>query len=110
MSEPGSIEDFVSRAQQAATRIEPFGKSVLFDFGTDGKVFADARQSPVTIEHAASFAARADCRVKTRLKILERLISGSLEPMTAMFSGRLKISGDMNAALELARRLRAADV
>ena len=38
MSLDSSMQDFISRAKAAAKDIEPFGKSVLFDFGDDGKV------------------------------------------------------------------------
>jgi putative sterol carrier protein len=109
MNPSPEMQAFLDRAQSAAKAIEAFGKSVLFDFGDQGKVFADATTHPVTIEHAARFEQRAHCRVKTKLPVLEKLIAGDLDPMTAMFTGRLKISGDMNAALELAKKLRAAD-
>ncbi|VAV97989.1 hypothetical protein MNBD_ALPHA06-1387, partial [hydrothermal vent metagenome] len=75
----------------------------------DGKVFADATTAPVTIEHGRSFAGRANGFVRTKISVLERLIAGELDPMGAMFSGKLKISGDMNAVLELAKRMKAAD-
>ncbi|MBL4597151.1 MAG: SCP2 sterol-binding domain-containing protein [Robiginitomaculum sp.] len=103
------MQAFLARAEQAATKIEPFGKTILFDFGDDGKVFADAKARPIHFEHGTSFATRADCFVKTKLSVLERLIAGTLDPMTAMFTGRLKVSGEMDAALELAKRLRAVD-
>jgi len=101
--------DFVQRAQEIAGQIESFGKSVLFDFGDQGKVFADATTAPVTFDHGARFEKRASCLVKTKLPVLQKLIDGKLDPMTAMFTGRLKVSGDMNAAVELAKRLRAAN-
>jgi len=103
------MQDFIDRAKAAAKDIEPFGKSVLFDFGDDGKVFADATSAPVTFEHAKSFDQRASCMVKTKIKTLQRLIKGDLDPMAAIFSGRLKVSGDMSAALELAKKMRAAN-
>lgn len=109
MSADVNVKEFLQRAQRVAKDIEPFGKSVLFDFGEHGKVFADATSSPVTFEHGVRFDQRASCLVKTQVSILQKLIKGELDPMSAMFSGRLKIRGDMNAALELAKRLRAVN-
>lgn len=103
------MQDFMDRAKAAAKDIEPFGKSVLFDFGDDGKVFADATSAPVTFEHAKSFDKRANCMVKTKIKTLQKLIKGDLDPMAAIFSGRLKVSGEMGAALELAKKMRATN-
>jgi len=104
------LAGFLDKARSVAREIEPFGKSVLFDFGELGKVFADASSDPVTFEHGAKFERRASCMVKTKLSVLQKLVDGKLDPMMAIFSGRLKISGEMDAALELAKRLKAANV
>ncbi len=109
MSAQNPVQNFVIRAQRAAAKIEAFERTILFDFGEHGKVFADATNNPVTIEHGDDFGETADCQVRTKLPIFEKLLAGELDPMQAMLTGRLKISGDMGAALELAKRLRAAN-
>ena len=103
------LAEFMDRAQRVSSDMVPFGKTVMFDFGDLGRVFVNATVSPVTFEHAARFEQRADCRVKTKISTLKKLVDGSLDPMMAVFSGRLKISGEMDAALELAKRLKAAN-
>lgn len=43
----------------------------------------------------------ADCTIKVNLKDLQGLMTGDLNPMTAMMFGKLKISGDMGVAMKL---------
>ena len=50
---------------------------------------------------AALSEAPADCTLKASPKTFQGLLDGSVNPMTAVMLGKLKISGDMSAALKL---------
>lgn len=108
MSEAQDLERFLARAQAAAPNMAPIGKSVLFDLGDPGRIFADARNKPVHIDHAGD-GEMADCTVTANIGDLRALVKGELDPMHAMMSGKVKIAGDMGAALALAQALRAAN-
>lgn len=108
MSTAQDIDRFLARAKAAALKMAPIGKSVLFDLGETGRILADATTAPVQIDHANEDAI-ADCTIIAGISDLRALIKGELDPMNAMMSGKLKIQGNMSAALALAQELRKAD-
>jgi len=69
-------------------------KSVKFDFGSEGQIFATGT--------AAEEADKdADCTIKVDKSDFIALASGSLDPMMAFMSGKLKVEGDMSVAMGL---------
>ena len=42
-----------------------------------------------------------DCTIATSDEIFQRMISGEQNPMTAYMTGKLKVKGDMGAAMKL---------
>ncbi len=93
------LERITERLRREASRAEGFGKAVMLDFGATGVVHVDARQSPPAISNTA---APADTILRVSLEDFLSLVRGDLDPTRAVFSGRLKIAGDMGAALTLA--------
>jgi putative sterol carrier protein len=45
--------------------------------------------------------AGGDCTISTSEETFERLVAGTQNPVTAYMSGKLKVSGDVSAALKL---------
>ena len=43
----------------------------------------------------------ADCRISATEENFEKMVSGDLNPTTAYMTGKLKIKGDMGAAMKL---------
>ncbi len=43
----------------------------------------------------------ADCTISTSLSDLQKIISGDLNPMSAVMFGKIKIKGDMSVAMKL---------
>lgn len=90
----------MENAEIAAKMTEALGKaggldkSVKFDFGDDGQVFA----SGTTAEVADN---EADCTISVDKADFIALASGSMDPMMAFMSGKLKVAGDMSVAMGL---------
>ena len=42
-----------------------------------------------------------DCTISTRPRLLEKVVKGEQNPTAAYMSGKLKIKGDMGAAMKL---------
>jgi putative sterol carrier protein len=42
-----------------------------------------------------------DCTISTSEDVFERIVGGSQNPLTAYMTGKLKVSGDVGAALKL---------
>lgn len=72
--------------------------SLKFDCGADGVI--------VLADGAATTEDRpADCTITISRDNLGRLLTGKLNPMTGIVTGKLKVSGDMAVALRLGKLL-----
>jgi putative sterol carrier protein len=75
-----------------------FSGSLKFDCGEEGViVLADGTASTIDRE--------ADCTLRLSRENLVNLLKGKLNPMMAMATGKLKLSGNPTVALGLAKLL-----
>jgi putative sterol carrier protein len=72
------------------------GKRVKIDFGPEGALMLDGQANQVTEEDGA-----ADTTIKVSWADWQALSSGQLDGMTAFMQGKLKVEGDMSAAMQL---------
>jgi putative sterol carrier protein len=81
-----------------ASRAQGVNASYLFDVTGAGAWKVDVQDSGVTVTEGAADAG-------TTITIAEddfnRLVAGELNPMTAFMTGKLKVKGDMGAAMKL---------
>src|SRR5512138_338441 len=74
------------------------GATLKFDCGADGVVVIDGVSSPNTVDNNSR---DTDCTIELGIDTLGQLISGELNAMNAFMTGKMKIAGDMGAALKL---------
>lgn len=92
--------------REIADRISPLlaasenEKRLKFDCGTDGIMVLD--RTEVAMENRP-----ADCTIRISLENLKQILKGELNPVTGVMLGKLKISGNPAAAMEMARYLKA---
>lgn len=98
-----TLEKVTERLRREAAKAESFGKSVKFDFGADGVIVVDATQAPPEVSNEDG---PADTTLRVSLEDFTKLARGELDPMRAIFTRRLKVSGDMSAAMKLAQLFR----
>jgi putative sterol carrier protein len=72
------------------------GKRVKIDFGEEGAVMLDGVANQVSEDAGA-----ADTVIKVSWADWQALSSGQLDGMTAFMQGKLKVEGDMSAAMQL---------
>ncbi|WP_076071496.1 SCP2 sterol-binding domain-containing protein [Sphingomonas montana] len=72
------------------------GKKVKIDFGPEGVILLDGVAREVTEADGD-----ADSTVKVSWEDWQALAGGTLNPMTAFMSGKLKVEGDMSVAMQL---------
>ena len=87
-------EDIVAKMNEALEKSGGIDKSVKFDFGDDGQVFASGSE-------ASEADSDADCTISVTKDDFIALASGNLDPMMAFMSGKLKVAGDMSVAMGL---------
>ena len=86
--------DIVAKMTEALGKAGGLDKSVKFDFGADGQIFATGTEAEEADKDA-------DCTISVDKADFVALASGSLDPMMAFMSGKLKVAGDMSVAMGL---------
>jgi len=85
------------------SRVDPvraagLSSSYLFEIEGAGTWLVDARGDGITVQEGGS---GADCVIASSEETFERIVAGELSPTTAYMTGKLKVRGDMGAALKL---------
>ena len=88
-----TLQEITARLQKAVSE-QPAAKSVTFDLKGEGYLHISG--STVTNDNSP-----ADCTVTVSKDDLIAMTTGELDPTTAFMTGRLKITGDMSAAMAL---------
>lgn len=87
-------EDIIEKMNAALSTAGGLDKSVKFDFGDDGQIFASGTEALPNDEDA-------DCTITLAKDDFIALAKGELDPMGAFMSGKLKVAGDMSVAMGL---------
>ena len=91
-------QELVAKMQEAQAWIP--GKRVKIDFGAeDGAILLDGAEGSAT--DIPSDANAADTTIKVSWDDWQAMAAGQLDGMTAFMTGKLKVEGDMGAALKL---------
>ena len=88
-------EEIAKKMTDALESSGGLSKSVKFDFGDDGAVYAHGKEASV------ADGQDADCTIKVAKDDFGKLASGDMDPMMAFMSGKLKVEGDMSVAMGL---------
>jgi putative sterol carrier protein len=70
----------------------------LFEVDGAGTWSVDVNDGKLTVTEGGN---EADCTISVSDDNFEQLISGDLNPTTAYMTGKLKVKGDMSAAMKL---------
>lgn len=89
------IAEVTSRIQSAIAG-SGFDKKVKFDFGAIGKILIDGPAGTVSNDDGA-----ADATVTVGFDDFLKLAQGTLDPMNAFMTQKLKVAGDMSVAMKL---------
>ena len=94
-------------ALSAAIAREPaLGGTVKIDFGAAGSVLLDGTAAANAAQDGAGHS--ADATIALSLETAARLKAGTLEPTTAFFQGKLRVSGDFALAMKAGTLLQKA--
>lgn len=85
-------------------RVEPdkvkgIDHSYAFDIEGEGVWLVDVRDGKLTVTESPE--GDADVTIKTSSQVFDRLAAGEQNPTIAYMTGKLKISGDLGAAMKL---------
>ena len=96
----GSVQEFFEGLPTRVTpeRIEGMTNTYVFDIEGAGVWTVAIADGAVTVTEGAG---DADCTFSTSEENFEKIISGEQNATTAYMTGKLKIKGDMGAAMKL---------
>jgi putative sterol carrier protein len=81
-----------------ASKIAGMNNSYLFDIEGEGQWLVQVADGAVTVTDGAG---DADATISTTAETFDKIVSGEQNPTTAYMTGKLKIKGDMGAAMKL---------
>ena len=90
------FDSLESRAD--ATKIAGMTNSYLFDIEGEGQWLVNVADGAIKVTEGAG---EADATIETSAETFEKIVSGEQNPTTAYMTGKLKIKGDMGAAMKL---------
>ncbi len=78
-----------------------FRGSVKFDVAEEGAIRVEDEQ----VSTGDGAAAEADCTISAAMDTFQEMFQGDLDPTSAFMTGKIRIDGDMGAAMRLAQIL-----
>ncbi len=96
----GTVQEFFEGLPTRVTpdRIEGMNNTYVFDIEGAGVWTVAIADGAVTVSDGAG---EADCTFSTSEESFEKIVAGEQNPTTAYMTGKLKIKGDMGAAMKL---------
>ena len=92
-----SIPSILSAIQAQADNVAPLGARLKFVLGDDVILIDGTGDKNIVSQDNGD----ADCTISTDADTFIQLKSGTLNPMMAVMSGKVKIQGDMGLAMKL---------
>jgi putative sterol carrier protein len=97
-----TLEDITAQFSKIAAAAPALGKTIKFVF-EQGPIHIDMTTEEAVVSNEDK---EADCTIKTSIETLDGIRKGDINPMNAMFTGKLKIKGDMGLAMKLPELLK----
>jgi len=85
-------------ARADAAKLAGMSNSYLFDIEGEGQWRVDVADGKLSVGEGGG---DADATISTNAETFEKIVAGEQNPTTAYMTGKLKIKGDMGAAMKL---------
>ena len=85
-------------ARADASKLAGMNNSYVFDIDGEGQWHVDVRDGALSVTPGGG---DADATISASSETFEKIIAGEQNPTTAYMTGKLKIKGDMGAAMKL---------
>ena len=98
---PGTVQEFFERLPSRADTSKTAGMNNSYAFDIEG-----AGQWTVTVTDGSvgvhdGLEDGVDCTISASQEIFEKIVAGEQNPTSAYMTGKLKLKGDMGAAMKL---------
>jgi putative sterol carrier protein len=86
------------QAQADPAKLAGMTNSYVFDIEGEGQWFVNVQDGALSVTEGSG---DADATISTTAETFEKIVAGEQNPTTAYMTGKLKIKGDMGAAMKL---------
>ena len=95
-----AVDDFFAElpSRADASKTAGMNNSYVFDIDGAGTWTVKVADGAITVDEGDS---GGDCTISTSQETFEKVLAGEQNPTAAYMSGKLKIKGDMGAAMKL---------
>jgi putative sterol carrier protein len=93
-----AIDEVQAKLSEVADRLSAVDARVKLDLSPEGVLLVDATQSPAAISRTDG---DAECTITAEPDMMAQIIDGSVNPMFAFMSGKLKVDGSLGVAQRL---------
>ena len=95
-----TVQEFFAKLPTAVDPAKTAGMNNSYVFAIDGAGTWTVRvaDGAVTVDEGDT---GGDCTISTSAEVFEKIVAGQQNPTAAYMSGKLKIKGDMGAAMKL---------
>lgn len=97
------LETITQKISAAVGENSGLGKIIKVDFGDVGKILINGASVPNSVTNEDG---EADTTIQINIDDLMAMAKGTLDPMMAFMTGKMKIQGDMSVAQKLAPLLK----
>lgn len=92
-----TLEELTAVVSKSAAKAPSIGKTIKLELDL-GVVFIDLSTDNAIVNNEDK---DADATITTTISTLQKLVTGDINPMMAMMTGKIKVKGDMGAAMKL---------
>jgi putative sterol carrier protein len=97
-----AAKDFFDKLETGAdpSKLAGMSNSYLFDIEGEGQWLVSVQDGTLSVVPGAGDGT-ADATISTNAETFDKIVAGEQNPTTAYMTGKLKIKGDMGAAMKL---------
>jgi putative sterol carrier protein len=97
-----AAKEFFDKLESDAdpSKLAGMSNSYLFDIEGEGQWLVSVADGKLSVTDGGADAS-ADATISTSAETFEKIVAGEQNPTTAYMTGKLKIKGDMGAAMKL---------
>lgn len=93
-----TFTEISDKVKSQAHRAPAMGKTLKLVLGDHEIIHVDMTSTPAVVTNEDK---EADCTITTTIDTLQAMQNGSVNPMMAVMTGKIKIKGDMAVAMKL---------
>ena len=98
---PGTVQEFFEQLPARADTSKTAGMNNSYGFDIEGAGQWTVKVTDGNVTVADGLDDGADCTISASREIFEKIIAGQQNPTSAYMTGKLKLKGDMGAAMKL---------